>query len=587
MKLIRNIFILASGFWHLASVHAATVTATNAHSILNLPLNTKITFTPTNSVLISNGGLSAGPAITTNIVNGSFSITLDGGPYIVTLPLIQSRDPFCISVPNDTNSYDIVFLATNLNQIVSTNWTPLISTKVLPGSNILIVTNNAGTPNESVTISSQFSIGYSAQPASGNLTNWSALQTNTFGNYLLVAIYNSAWGNFSTNVLGTFLTSASSNNFSGKLNWGQLDQIPNFMLASFTNNLASKSDLSAGTNASNAHTDLYTNQVTPVTVSNNLNAASISSAINLPTNAIVYVGVGGILRTSQVIGATFTNGVLTVSATPLPNVLVTNGQANINSTNKLATKNLSVTNQIRLQDGSGTDLFMSGDGNGDYTIAGGEVSITSGGNFIQVNGSDNFNNTSAGMGSSLGSFIGIDVDDGTINLTVNGLGLGLHIADTTGIVTFDTPLDGSQVANVASNSLVTVNPRQVYPMTLAGFTNLSANGINNWCITTNLASGGRWTNNSGVGVTYIVSIGNTVAAVNGASDLALMCIAAPSVGGKTNHQAYGTTLGVTIAMTYTNSQSIFVATNAIFVLTNLSSGAGNSASVIDAQIKAP
>lgn len=106
-------------------------------------------------------------------------------------------------------------------------------------------------------------------------------------------------------------------------------------------------------------------------------------------------------------------------------------------------------------------------------------------------------------------------------------------------------------------------------------------------IQTNFISGNLYSNTYGCGITVMAKIGNSVAAVNGASDMALVTTASPTIGGWTNDISYGTTIGVTIAMTYTNVLSLFVPTNSVYYFTNLSSGAGNSASVVGGQIKYP
>jgi hypothetical protein len=65
-------------------------------------LDTKIMFAPTNEVLVTPSGLSAGPPKVTESVNGAFSIVLEAGDYTVSLPLIPWRHGFQISVM-DTN----------------------------------------------------------------------------------------------------------------------------------------------------------------------------------------------------------------------------------------------------------------------------------------------------------------------------------------------------------------------------------------------------------------------------------------------------------------------------------------------------
>jgi hypothetical protein len=76
------------------------------------PLDTALTFTPTNLVLVTRTGLSAGPARTIVSSNGAFSIVLEAGDYTVSLPLIKSRLPFAISVPPGDATINITSLLT-------------------------------------------------------------------------------------------------------------------------------------------------------------------------------------------------------------------------------------------------------------------------------------------------------------------------------------------------------------------------------------------------------------------------------------------------------------------------------------------
>src|SRR5204863_7731610 len=88
---------------------AAIVTG-NLKDISVQALNTKITFAPTNLVLVTGTGLSAGPPKTIDTANGQFTIVLDAGDYVVSLPLIPWRKPFAISVPDTTDTLDITDL---------------------------------------------------------------------------------------------------------------------------------------------------------------------------------------------------------------------------------------------------------------------------------------------------------------------------------------------------------------------------------------------------------------------------------------------------------------------------------------------
>lgn len=71
-------------------------------------LNTALTFTPTNDVLLSQYGISAGPAKTIYSTNtGAFSVPLDAGPYTLSFPLVPWRRAFEILVPDTTNTLQL------------------------------------------------------------------------------------------------------------------------------------------------------------------------------------------------------------------------------------------------------------------------------------------------------------------------------------------------------------------------------------------------------------------------------------------------------------------------------------------------
>src|SRR5205823_13479788 len=70
----------------------------NLTDISLAPLDTKLIFTPTNQVLVTGSGLSAGPPKIIDTTSGAFSLALEAGDYTVSLPLIPWRRPFVISV---------------------------------------------------------------------------------------------------------------------------------------------------------------------------------------------------------------------------------------------------------------------------------------------------------------------------------------------------------------------------------------------------------------------------------------------------------------------------------------------------------
>ena len=101
------LFQLATFNVQLAS--AATIIG-NLKDISQQSLDTRISFAPTNQVLVTGGGLSVGPPRIIDTANGAFSIVLDAGDYTVSLPLLGWRKPFIISVLNTNGTVNITNL---------------------------------------------------------------------------------------------------------------------------------------------------------------------------------------------------------------------------------------------------------------------------------------------------------------------------------------------------------------------------------------------------------------------------------------------------------------------------------------------
>ena len=118
---VRNLLFL------FLSLQLATFNLQPATIIGNLtdislqPLDTRISFAPTNQVLISSAGLSAGPPRILQTVSGAFSIALDAGDYTVSLPLVPWRHPFCISVMDTAATINITNLLCNPRTYIYTN----------------------------------------------------------------------------------------------------------------------------------------------------------------------------------------------------------------------------------------------------------------------------------------------------------------------------------------------------------------------------------------------------------------------------------------------------------------------------------
>jgi hypothetical protein len=84
-------------------------------------------FAPTNDVLLTTGGLSAGPPVVIDAINGQFSIDLDAGDYTVSLPLIPWRHSFQISVFATNGTINITNLLAPPRTYIYTN---------IPGANV-------------------------------------------------------------------------------------------------------------------------------------------------------------------------------------------------------------------------------------------------------------------------------------------------------------------------------------------------------------------------------------------------------------------------------------------------------------------
>src|SRR5829696_2484107 len=92
LKTVRCLIFLF-GIWSLglglctSPAPAATVVG-SLQDISQQGLNTKLTFSPTTNVLLTPNGLSAGPPKSIDAVTGQFSVVLEAGDYVVSLPLV-------------------------------------------------------------------------------------------------------------------------------------------------------------------------------------------------------------------------------------------------------------------------------------------------------------------------------------------------------------------------------------------------------------------------------------------------------------------------------------------------------------------
>jgi len=117
---------------------AATVVG-NLTDISLAPLDTMLMFAPTNTVLVSGSGLSAGPPKVIGTADGAFSVVLDAGDYTVSLPLIPWRNPFLISVMDTTATLNITNAMTTP---VTYTYTNRLTIEVRDSTNMLAAAFN-------------------------------------------------------------------------------------------------------------------------------------------------------------------------------------------------------------------------------------------------------------------------------------------------------------------------------------------------------------------------------------------------------------------------------------------------------------
>jgi hypothetical protein len=129
--------------FNLQRATAATIIG-NLQDISQQSLDTRISFAPTNQVLVTGGGLSVGPPRIIDSVNGAFSIVLDTGDYTVSLPLLGWRKPFIISVLNTNGTVNITNLPItypfpdhnplHVNAVAVSAWSTNVATSLIDGT---------------------------------------------------------------------------------------------------------------------------------------------------------------------------------------------------------------------------------------------------------------------------------------------------------------------------------------------------------------------------------------------------------------------------------------------------------------------
>ena len=138
--IVRTTLLFQLATFNLQLATAATIIG-NLKDISQQSLDTRISFAPTNQVLVTGGGLSVGPPRIIDTASGAFSIVLDAGDYTVSLPLLGWRKPFIISVLNTNGTVNITNLPItypfpddhplHVNAVAVNAWSTNVATSLL------------------------------------------------------------------------------------------------------------------------------------------------------------------------------------------------------------------------------------------------------------------------------------------------------------------------------------------------------------------------------------------------------------------------------------------------------------------------
>jgi hypothetical protein len=171
---VKKLLIAFSVFASIV-INAATITGP-VGDLTGGAFNPRIEFWPLSTPFNIGNTNIVGPAKVVPVVGGNFSQLLVAGKYLVKFP--PTTNSFYIHVPNDTGTYSLAAVSTNVSSVTGIANAPVyrvkatssdtnagfLSSKLVAGSGVTIATNNAG-QDETLTITS------SGSGTSGALTN--------------------------------------------------------------------------------------------------------------------------------------------------------------------------------------------------------------------------------------------------------------------------------------------------------------------------------------------------------------------------------------------------------------------------------
>ena len=203
------------------SAFASTITGP-VGDLSGSAFNPRVEFWPLSTPFNIGNTNIVGPPKTVPVVSGNFSQVLVAGRYLVKFP--PTTNSFYIHVPNDTATYSLAAVSTNVSSVTGIASAPVyrvrvtsadtnagfLSSKLVAGSGVTITTNSAG-QDETLTITAAGGSTYTNNTGlpgvvlgSGIGTNLSTLATQSglaAGSYAIIAT-NSIFVN-ATNYVGT------------------------------------------------------------------------------------------------------------------------------------------------------------------------------------------------------------------------------------------------------------------------------------------------------------------------------------------------------------------------------------------------
>ena len=170
------------------SAFASTITGP-VGDLSGAAFNPRVEFWPLSTPFNIGNTNIVGPPKTVPVVNGNFSQVLVAGRYLVKFP--PTTNSFYIHVPNDTSTYSLAAVSTNVSSVTGIASAPVyrvkvtsadtnagfLSSKLVAGSGVTITTNSAG-QDETLTITAAVGSTYTNNTGLPGVVLGSGIGTN-------------------------------------------------------------------------------------------------------------------------------------------------------------------------------------------------------------------------------------------------------------------------------------------------------------------------------------------------------------------------------------------------------------------------